>query len=91
MKIEIYKLKWKEKHGTPKVESIPHIIITTEDQWFNIISFGTEDFWEQYLWLKYFNSKEKYPWYESDKTTNSWRKYWILEVYNYLKYEIWKR
>lgn len=90
MSIKIFKLKWKDKWDSPRCESHPIIIINCCLRYF-IIEFGSEDFWEQFLWLKYYDSKSKYPWYESDHVTNAWKKFWVLEVYNYLKYKVWKK
>lgn len=94
MTIRITRLMWKDKYDTPRVERNPSIEI--ELKYVHYINFGFDDFWEQYLWLKYYGNKDDYPWFESGADKSTWKSYWILEVYNYVKYKIkypslWKK
>lgn len=53
--INYFKLLWKEKYETPRIELIPHFEIIWLWWSFNI-SIGTEPEWEWWIWLHKFNS-----------------------------------
>lgn len=81
------KLLWKEKYGTPRVETLPHYLFSW--LWWQLnIEQGSDQSWEWYLWVEKFNNgdiekaKETWPWYEyTDKTyttkvkSQPWLKY----------------
>lgn len=52
------KLRWKDKFGTPSIETSPYFIF--EWLWFSISCFWEDaDYWEQHLWIhKYHDGNE---------------------------------
>jgi len=77
-------LLWKDKHNTPRVEYLPHLLIIWLKWQLNIVR-GTDDDWEWYLWVTKYNeglihkAKGTWPWYSIKKgikvQSQPWLKY----------------
>ena len=73
-------LRWKDKWNSPRCEIVPSF--TFEWLWFGLyISNGTDDWWEQKLWLtEYCNNdlqkaKETWGWIDYDTKESTWKDY----------------
>jgi len=76
---------WKEKYSTPRCERIPFIRIMW--LWFDLYIFrGSDEYWERYLWIHYFNNGNElnaiktWSWTdgndETKSTFNDWFSYY---------------
>lgn len=76
---EYQDLQWKEKWGTPRCQVLPKF--TFEWFWWVLtITWGSDEYWEQYLWLNNFYDGDKakaedmWPWTDMDDKS-TWGKY----------------
>lgn len=79
-KITIRKLMWKDKYKTPRCEYPPYIEINF--LWFGFYGvWGTDQYWEQWLWINKYNNgnineaKNTWPWVNSETKQSTWKEY----------------
>lgn len=72
------KLRWKDKWNTPRCELEPSFRL--EWLWFGINCWlGDDDYWEQWLWIKYYSdgdvqkAKDTWDWIDSDTKQSTWK------------------
>jgi hypothetical protein len=74
------KLMWKDKFNSPRCERVPTLIIKW--LWWELkVEWGSDDYWEQYLWLNkycdgdYEMAKDTWGWIDYKTKESTWIDY----------------
>ena len=71
-------LLWKNKYNTPRMEECPYIGIFIGNKFYSI-QFGTDEWWEQRIWWKYYcynnykKAKDTWPRISHPDKKSTWK------------------